>query len=109
MRGLHPPRARDNLPAVITATSASKHKVTGARRNLLTLLALIAALTSGCGTFMNQRTGDHNVYGGVKRDWRDITAEKVPEGQAIVTSLDLPLSAIGDTLCLPVDLSKHKD
>lgn len=73
------------------------------------LLAFIAAITSGCGTFMNQRTGDREVYGGVKRDWRDIKAEKVPESQALITTLDLPLSAIGDTLCLPFDLAKDKE
>ena len=76
---------------------------------LCALLTLVAGFTSGCGTFMNQRTGDHAVYGGVKRDWRDLNAESVPEGMALVTSLDLPLSAIGDTLCLPVDLWKSKE
>jgi len=45
----------------------------------------------------------------VKRDWKDLNAESVPEGMALVLSLDLPLSAIGDTLCLPVDLSKSKE
>lgn len=66
-------------------------------------------LVSGCGTVMNQRTGDHFVYGGVKRDWRDLKAQEVPEGVAVVTALDLPLSAIADTLCLPWDSARDRD
>jgi len=70
------------------------------------LLAVIAGMTSGCGTWMNHHTGDHHVYGGVKRDWRDIGAQETPEAVAIVTALDLPLSAIADTLCAPWDMAK---
>jgi uncharacterized protein YceK len=73
------------------------------------LLAFIGVMSTGCGTWMNHRTGDCHVYGGVKRDWRDLGAQAAPESVAIVTALDLPLSAIGDTLCLPYDLAKDKD
>lgn len=89
-----------------TRTSANWKFV--ARPIFFAALALVSAMSTGCGTFMNQRTGDREVYGGVKRDWRDINAEKVPESQALVTTLDLPLSAIADTLCLPFDLAKDK-
>jgi uncharacterized protein YceK len=69
----------------------------------------LAALGSGCGTVMNQYHGDHYVYGGVKRDWHDLKAQQAPEGIAIAAALDLPLSAIADTLCLPWDASREHD
>jgi uncharacterized protein YceK len=90
-------------PGVTSGTSIFKALLGGA------LLTLVAGIGTGCGTWMNHRVGDCHVYGGVKRDWRDLKAQATPEAVAIVTALDLPLSAIGDTLCLPYDLAKDKE
>ncbi|HMJ91706.1 MAG TPA: YceK/YidQ family lipoprotein [Candidatus Acidoferrum sp.] len=108
---MHPAVRHDKLSGVTSRSS----KPIGGRSNVRriraammygSLLAVIAGMTSGCGTWMNHHTGDHHVYGGVKRDWRDIGAQETPEAVAIVTALDLPLSAIADTLCAPWDMAK---
>jgi len=84
------------------------------------------ALLSGCGTIANMQpggwiaptgTGDEEtrVYGGVKddtiaiRNWATAVAngEQDSAARLLVWSLDLPLSAIGDTLTLPYTM-KHQ-
>ena len=96
-------------------------------RALLVAASLSAALVlSGCGTFANvsigARQGWQNalIYGGVRRDiqttsnWIDHSWTWIPNldiqqdvgtvvGVALV-GIDMPLSAIGDTLTLPITI-----
>ncbi len=84
-----------------------------------TFLAVALLASTGCGTVVNLVTPAHEgkVYGGVRNDLDLI--EKIFEGQPSDTNpggaavmlmlavialpfLDLPLSAIGDTLTLPI-------
>jgi uncharacterized protein YceK len=71
---------------------------------------------SGCGTASNfyGRAPDARVYGGVRQDWaslqmvaRDETAMSWP--YAPLVAVDLPLSAVGDTLTLPYTLFLNSD
>src|SRR5262245_48986038 len=81
----------------------------------LPLLAL-AALSAGCGTATNNVwltpiEGGQRVYGGVQVDC-EILRDEFREGREsgprlrtlLFASLDLPLSAVGDTLSLPYAL-----
>lgn len=49
----------------------------------------------GCGTMSNMSTGDRGVYGGVRQDFQNISSGK---GAAWI---DVPFSAVGDTVTLP--------
>src|SRR5947208_16928235 len=63
------------------------------------VLALAAlACCAGCGTFGHSIFGRPEAYGGVHADWQAIT-----DGRACWV-LDLPFSAIGDTLVLSLEL-----
>src|SRR5262249_44683538 len=82
---------------------------------------LTAALLSGCGTMGNlwsccSGSGGERVYGGVYKDVK-LVAEGVGRGihpdeegpwfplaAACLMTFDLPLSAIGDTLTLPLTI-----
>jgi uncharacterized protein YceK len=85
------------------------------RLRLLCVLAL-AALAGGCGTFCNTvlfipEEGGKQVYGGVLVDVECVKQlatepsghESVPKraGKAALMALDVPLSAVADTLTLP--------
>jgi uncharacterized protein YceK len=91
-----------------------------ARATVFTALAVCVVWLSGCGT-VNNLSGGQAPYGGVQQDakagsknlidWRD-GYWRVPGGYAIPPSLsllasayllgvDLPLSAVADTLTLP--------
>ena len=86
-----------------------------------TLIATALLACTGCGTVVNLATPlqDKKVYGGVRNDIDLI--EKFTEGESVLGStpgnevavmfalaivvlpfLDLPLSAVGDTLSLPL-------
>jgi uncharacterized protein YceK len=85
------------------------------------MVCLMAALTAGlggCGTAANTLwlapfEGGQRVYGGVRTDMeivrQSITGEPESKGQsprdrcitAVALAVDLPLSAVGDTLTLP--------
>lgn len=63
-------------------------------------LGLIALLLGGCQTGRSFEAGCHDVYSGV-RFYNDQIAELPPGGKLFFT-LDLPFSAVVDTLLLPV-------
>lgn len=69
----------------------------------LGLVAVIVCVGPGCGTLMNQNGigGRTRPYGGVRNDFA-LMAEKPAVIPVFV--VDLPLSLVGDTLCLPSDL-----
>ena len=71
-----------------------------ARRLLLPLLACVAGALLGCQTLRSWQHGCPGVYSGVKfyADWIDW----LPADGKVVFTLDLPFSAIADTLSLPV-------
>jgi uncharacterized protein YceK len=73
------------------------------------LLALAALVGSGCGTIANLQTGKPDLYGGVQHDVQLLeTPRPQPQGigirnlGALVLFVDLPLSAVGDTLTIPL-------
>jgi uncharacterized protein YceK len=94
-------------------------------------VALAAVLVGGCGTVSNVfsstvlsepgKFGQFEPYGGVKEDLDRVQTLKAPDwsardrrelarafdaaGTILFVVLDLPLSAIGDTLTLPFALS----
>jgi len=83
-------------------------------------LAPAALLFTGClGTAFNLAGDGPQVYGGVRKDWQLVCAPDsvVPPDSALrqgrppglacrlVGALDLPLSAVGDTLTLPLTVS----
>jgi len=57
--------------------------------------ALLASTLCGCGTMNNMTKGDRDVYGGVRQD-----AQNVNNGKTAAL-IDVPFSAVGDTLTLP--------
>jgi uncharacterized protein YceK len=89
-------------------------------------LVLITGLLSGCGTVANLSTGAREgwknvqIYGGVRRDVQSagdwfthswVAPEKLEFMQDIgaivgvgLVGIDMPLSAVGDTLTLPVTI-----
>jgi uncharacterized protein YceK len=73
----------------------------------LTLVALAALLTTGCGTICNQIDVNYpgQPYGGVRYDIDTALYEK---GSAYLFFLDVPVSAVFDTLMLPFDLSQPR-
>ena len=70
----------------------------------LTLAVLAALFTAGCGTLSDQIDVKYpgQPYGGVRYDINTATYEK---GSAYLLFLDVPISAVFDTLFLPFDLS----
>jgi uncharacterized protein YceK len=82
----------------------------------------VTLLLSGCGTAMNTLyfmpiEGGKSVYGGIKVDWsvmRDCAADagrsenigdRIDHGsKALLLALDMPFSAVGDTLTLPITI-----
>jgi uncharacterized protein YceK len=73
---------------------------------LLTLVA--ATLLSGCGTAANTlwfipEEGGMRVYGGVRADWEAAHRSYPPDINLprYLAIVDMPLSAVGDTLTLP--------
>jgi uncharacterized protein YceK len=104
-----------------------------AKSTTSTAMALVVAITlSGCGTLQNLNNVEHPsaldhldraAYGGVQRDIE--VTRQVFRGQALPPDynsvqqaltccfagvylvVDLPLSAIGDTLTLPVTMSQN--
>ena len=56
----------------------------------------------GCGTVDNMMGihGEPRVYGGVRRDFQEVAARNP------AAVLDVPLSAVGDTVTLPLTVGK---
>ena len=71
--------------------------------NRKTLCALLVSMSlCGCGTMdnMNGARGPTRIYGGVRQDMREVAVGN----RAAV--LDIPASAIGDTVTLPVAVGR---
>jgi len=73
--------------------------------------ALVAAISAGCGTVQNlaRESGGPSVYGGVGIAANRFTPGSQNEGLALVVmwpayTADVVLSALGDTVTLPVTL-----
>lgn len=85
---------------------------------LIVALTVIASLmTSGCGTVLNLRSGDPDVYGGVQKDWKFFMTP-VFDGAGcsgevffpLLVAADAGLSLIADTLTLPLVIHmRHVD
>ena len=76
---------------------------------IMVVLAVSAIWVSGCGTIANLETGKPELFGGVQKDVAFLeTPRPQPQGigirnlGALVLFVDLPLSAVGDTLTIPL-------
>jgi uncharacterized protein YceK len=83
------------------------------RIRIATLSMAAAFLLGGCGTILNLKSGDPDVYGGVKKDVAYIqtppadnsATQASGQGGAILVGIiaaEVGLSLIGDTLTLPI-------
>lgn len=80
-------------------------------------LVLVASLlTSGCGTILNLRSGDPNVYGGVAKDVEFIMTPQNLGGEGggdpailMLMAGEVGLSLVGDTLTLPLVIRKKRN
>lgn len=67
-------------------------------------LVVVLFLFTGCGSISSRWRGERGPYVGVK-----LSAETVShfnhEGELIMAAIDIPFSAVVDTLCLPYDLT----
>lgn len=79
------------------------------------LVLVTTLLTSGCGTILNLRSGDPEVYGGVAKDLEFIMTPQAGEGGGggspgvlMLIAGEVGLSLIGDTLTLPVVIRKKR-
>ena len=70
------------------------------------LVVVISCVGPGCGTLMNQNgiEGRTRPYGGVRNDFLIMAKEPTTIPVFVV---DLPLSFVADTLCLPTDLWRN--
>jgi uncharacterized protein YceK len=80
-------------------------------------VVVIAILTAGCGTWANtcwftEEEGGMRVFGGVRSDWEIARESLAPSSgresspaQAWIPIFDMPLSALGDTVTLPITIS----
>ena len=86
------------------------------RRILLAALCAVATASAGCGTILNEKGAwrtPSEPYGGVEFDWYEMRwgcgrlakeqTEVVPWVVLTLAIIDLPLSAVGDTVMLPYD------
>ena len=72
----------------------------------LGLVVVIVCVGPGCGTLLNQNAIGNRTrpYGGVRNDFLLMAEEPATIPIFVV---DLPLSFVGDTLCLPTDLWRN--
>jgi uncharacterized protein YceK len=86
------------------------------RLNACALFAVCVLFVSGCGTvantlWLNDDEGGMRVYGGVRGDWEIIhesstgsPGTRMDSYSVLLGSLDIPFSAIGDTVTLPLTI-----
>lgn len=74
-----------------------------------TLLLTSLLFPIGCGTLSNQE-GKPEPYGGVVTVYRAATFKDAPHGPSLgpLYFLDMPLTLVGDTLFLPMDLMSQR-
>lgn len=81
---------------------------------MLLIIIFLVLLNAGCGTTLNHTIRTTSEYGGVRYDCANIKifCEQMNRKQnycskktflVLLLSLDLPISAIGDTLMFPID------
>lgn len=106
----------------------SWHGVAMRRRMILYLAAGLATSLAGCMTALNTMyytptEGGKEIYGGVKLDaelFKEARAKDAPTlfgctgpvariGTVTLATMDLPLSAVGDTLTLPITMKAAFD
>jgi uncharacterized protein YceK len=81
------------------------------RAVLIASLAAPLLLAGGCGSISSHWNGRHGPYVGVKFDAEQVrryTDEQDVHESEVIAALDIPLSAIVDTILLPYDLSVQK-
>lgn len=90
------------------------------KRFWIAALVVIPALTSGCGTILNFRSGDPEVYGGIQKDVEFIMTPPAAGGGAtngsgpggaaplFIVAADAALSLVADTLTLPMVIRKRR-
>jgi uncharacterized protein YceK len=66
--------------------------------------AALPLLVTGCGSLYSRWNGTYGPYVGVKFDVDQVTHYQT-EGE-VIAAIDIPISAIADTLFLPYDLSR---
>jgi uncharacterized protein YceK len=85
--------------------------------SIVALTVIASLMTSGCGTILNLRSGDPDVYGGVQKDWKFFMTP-VFDGAGcsgevffpLIVAADAGLSLIADTLTLPLVIRmRHED
>ncbi len=81
------------------------------------LVVISSLLTSGCGTILNLRSADPEVYGGVQKDVEWImtpaaggtgTASGGNPAELVIIAAEVGLSLVGDTLTLPLVIRKRQ-
>lgn len=70
-----------------------------------TFVVFLLVVASGCGTIYQHQNGDAHLYSGVRLDGVAICHVGEP-GAMLAFLLDLPLSALADTILLPYDLAR---
>lgn len=71
---------------------------------LAVALAFLPFIGGGCGSLSSRWNGNYGPYVGVKLDV-DLVTHYQSEGE-VIAAVDIPFSAIADTLFLPYDLSR---
>ena len=85
-------------------------------------LAMIAILSNGCGTICNLKSGDPEVYGGIRKDVDYMMTPPASgnnqasgsggsaAGILVILTAEMGLSLVADTLTLPLVVRKrHKE
>lgn len=80
-------------------------------KKLLIILSLISIVCTGCGTIANHTVRETSEYGGTKFDYLQIYVNHnviaiSPAYYMFWTffwTIDMPITAVGDTLMLPID------
>jgi uncharacterized protein YceK len=79
-------------------------------------IVISSLLPSGCGTIVNLRSGDPEVYGGVAKDVEFVMTPQALGGEGgsgglgvlMLMAGEVGLSLVGDTLTLPVVIRKKR-
>ncbi len=81
----------------------------GVRQITLLLTGSLLLLGSGCSSVMTRVGPNQGYYAGTKNDIEMIQSEESGWAMRPLLALDLPLSAVADTLLLPYDYYRADD
>jgi len=70
---------------------------------LMTMAGCTLVVTSGCSSVMSHTGGDEGYYPGTRSDVNMIKSDETSWAMTPLIALDLPFSAVLDTLLLPYD------